>query len=140
MQQSSHASQEITIQPSGGWPVLWLCLGWIVVAIGLSLRLGTHAAQVGSRALVAALIAALILSVFFAVVLLFGLFIVNPNEARALLLFGRYRGSARVAGLFWVNPFTTKRRVSLKAHNFASKTVKVNDAIGNPIEIGAVVV
>lgn len=70
----------------------------------------------------------------------FGFFVVEPNLARVLILFGRYQGTVRADGFHWTNPFMTKKRVSLRAHNLASKTIKVNDSIGNPIEIGAVVV
>ncbi len=70
----------------------------------------------------------------------FGYFIVQPNVARPLILFGRYRGTVRENGFYWTNPFTLKPKVSLKAHNVASEKIKVNDLLGNPIEIGAVVV
>jgi len=69
-----------------------------------------------------------------------GLFMVNPNEARVLQLFGRYVGSAKLQGLRWANPFYTKRKVSLRVRNFESSHLKVNDLDGNPIEIAAVVV
>jgi len=69
-----------------------------------------------------------------------GLFIVHPNEARVLVLFGRYIGSVREAGFWWANPFTTKKHVSLRIRNFNSDRIKVNDLHGNPIEIAAVVV
>jgi len=69
-----------------------------------------------------------------------GLFVVNPNEARVLQLFGRYAGSVRVDGLRWANPFVTKRRVSARVRNFETAHLKVNDLDGNPIEIAAVVV
>jgi len=69
-----------------------------------------------------------------------GLTIVNPNEGRVLLLFGRYDGTLRREGLFWVNPFTVRRRVSLRVRNFESAKLKVNDRDGNPIEIAAIVV
>lgn len=71
---------------------------------------------------------------------LFGYFLVNPNMSRVLVLFGKYRGTVRTDGFFWTNPFTSKLKVSLRAHNLASETIKVNDLVGNPIEIGAVVV
>jgi regulator of protease activity HflC (stomatin/prohibitin superfamily) len=97
-------------------------------------------------------------------VLMWGLMVVNPNEARALVLFGDYRGTVRKEGFHWVNPFHSKRRISLRARTFetgststatekdpntgkivqhASRTrqpIKVNDRDGNPIEIAAVVV
>ncbi|MCY3841878.1 MAG: SPFH domain-containing protein [Gammaproteobacteria bacterium] len=82
-------------------------------------------------------------SVLFFVILvflLFGLFIVNPNEARVLQLFGRYVGTVADQGLRWANPFYTKRRISLRVRNFETDRSKVNDADGNPIEIAAVVV
>ena len=69
-----------------------------------------------------------------------GFFVVEPNMARALVLFGTYKGTVRKDGWHWVNPFTSKKKVSLRAFNMASKTIKVNDQLGNPIEIAAVVV
>jgi hypothetical protein len=74
------------------------------------------------------------------VFLLCGLFVVNPNEGRVLQLFGDYKGTIKVAGLRWANPFLTKRRISLRVRNFESAKLKVNDTDGNPIEIAAVVV
>ena len=69
-----------------------------------------------------------------------GLFMVNPNEARVLQLFGRYVGTVRDQGLRWANPFYSKQRISLRVRNFETDRSKVNDAEGNPIEIAAVVV
>ncbi len=73
-------------------------------------------------------------------VALAGLTIVNPNEGVVVLLFGDYRGTLRDMGLWWVNPVTLRRRVSLRVRNFESSKLKVNDRDGNPIEIAAVVV
>jgi regulator of protease activity HflC (stomatin/prohibitin superfamily) len=75
-----------------------------------------------------------------AIVLAGGLFVVNPNEAKVLQLFGKYVGTARDQGLRFANPFYTKRRASLRVRNFESARLKVNDLDGNPIEIAAVVV
>jgi hypothetical protein len=72
--------------------------------------------------------------------LLIGLFTVSPNEAKVLQLFGNYMGTVREPGLRWVNPFFTKRGMSLRVRNFESERLKVNDLAGNPIEIAAVVV
>ncbi len=69
-----------------------------------------------------------------------GFFTVQPNEARVLVFFGNYFGSVRDPGFWWTNPFTSKRRVSLRVRNFNSDKLKVNDADGNPVEIAAVVV
>ncbi len=76
----------------------------------------------------------------FLLFLMFGLFVVNPNEGRVLQFFGRYVGTAKDQGLRWANPFYTKRRVSLRVRNFETGRSKVNDTEGNPIEIAAVVV
>ena len=64
----------------------------------------------------------------------------QPNEARVLILFGRYVGTVTEAGWWWCNPFTKRPKVSLRVRNFQSERIKVNDASGNPIEIAAVVV
>lgn len=69
-----------------------------------------------------------------------GLFTVQPNEGKVLTLFGRYVGTVRESGLFWANPFYTKKAVSLRTRNFETAKLKVNDNHSNPIEIGAVVV
>jgi regulator of protease activity HflC (stomatin/prohibitin superfamily) len=69
-----------------------------------------------------------------------GFFVVHPNYAQVLQLFGRYMGTAKDAGLWWANPFYTKRRVSLRVRNFETGKLKVNDHGSNPIEIAAVVV
>lgn len=69
-----------------------------------------------------------------------GLTIVNPNESKVLTLFGKYQGSVKQDGFFWVNPFTVKKKVSLKAFNLNGQQLKVNDSVGNPIEIAAVIV
>jgi len=81
-----------------------------------------------------------ILCVLLAILVLRGLVLVNPNHSKVVLLFGRYVGTIRTAGFYWINPFTVRRDVSLRAHNFNSDKLKVNDRTGNPIEIGAVVV
>lgn len=73
-------------------------------------------------------------------ILWFGFFMVHPNEARVMQLFGAYTGTAREAGLRWANPFYTKKRVSVRVRNFESGKLKVNDSRGSPIEIAAVVV
>ena len=79
-------------------------------------------------------------AVLFGVFLMFGLFMVNPNQGKVLQLFGAYRGTAKVQGLRWANPLLMKKGVSLRVRNFESSHLKVNDSDGNPIEIAAVVV
>jgi len=69
-----------------------------------------------------------------------GFFVVQPNEAKTSTFFGRYAGSVRESGFSWTNPLVKRKSVSLRAKNFASQVLKVNDALGNPIEIGAIIV
>jgi regulator of protease activity HflC (stomatin/prohibitin superfamily) len=71
---------------------------------------------------------------------LIGLFIVNPNDSRILVLFGTYKGTVKKNGFFWANPFYSKRKITLRARNLNGEKLKVNDKAGNPIEIAAVVV
>ena len=73
-------------------------------------------------------------------ILLAGLFLVNPNEARVLQLFGKYVGTVKQPGLRYANPFYSKRKISVRVRNFETGKLKVNDKIGTPVEIAAVVV
>jgi hypothetical protein len=82
----------------------------------------------------------LVVAIVVEIICLAGLFVVNPNEAKVLQLFGAYAGTVKSPGLRWANPFYTKRRISLRIRNFESQHLKVNDIEGNPIEIAAVVV
>ena len=81
-----------------------------------------------------------ILMEFLFVLTCFGFFTLQPNEARVLLLFGSYQGTVRESGFHWTNPFNRKLPISLRARNFQSDKLKVNDKRGNPIEIASVVV
>ena len=85
------------------------------------------------------LLGGLLLAVAF-LVLVAGFFVVQPNQASVITLFGRYVGTERRNGFYWTNPFTTRKRLSLRIRNFSSQQLKVNDAGGSPIEIAAVIV
>lgn len=74
------------------------------------------------------------------IVLIRGLILVNPNSSKILLLFGKYIGTVKKNGLFWVNPLYSKRTISLRASNFDSERLKVNDKLGNPIMISTILV
>jgi regulator of protease activity HflC (stomatin/prohibitin superfamily) len=87
-----------------------------------------------------AVIIGVIISIVNFVLILPGLVIVNPNESKVLTLFGSYVGTVKKDGFFWVNPFTVKKKVSLRAFNLNGQQLKVNDNVGNPIEIAAVIV
>jgi regulator of protease activity HflC (stomatin/prohibitin superfamily) len=118
-----------------GFPGLPVVLAGLV-AIGLLIWALVEVGQSRTPAWVVAPIVGLVL----VLLMLCGLFIVNPNQAKVLQLFGRYVGSAREPGLHWANPFYTKRRISARIRNFESNRLKVNDHEGSPIEIAAVVV
>src|ERR1700744_2689187 len=97
------------------------------------------AAGIGTLAVEMIAVGSILLAANFILVLP-GLIIVNPNESKVLTLFGKYIGTVKKDGFFWVNPFTTKKKVSLRAFNLNGQQLKVNDSVGNPIEIAAVIV
>jgi regulator of protease activity HflC (stomatin/prohibitin superfamily) len=72
--------------------------------------------------------------------LMFGFFFVNPNDSVVLVLFGDYKGTVKENGFYWVNPFFSRKKISLRARNFDSEKIKVNDKVGNPIQIGVILV
>ncbi len=121
-------TKENIIQVPGGWGRLFLHLLLLVGGI-VALILAPIPVKIGIAIMMPVLI-----------VMLFGHFTVQPNEAMVLLLFGAYRGTEIRSGFFWANPFLTKTRISKRARNFDGEKLKVNDKRGNPIEISAVVV
>lgn len=82
----------------------------------------------------------ILISFIVFIVIVKGLIIVNPNHSRVLNLFGNYVGTIKANGLFFINPFFTAQKISLRSENLQGQTLKVNDKMGNPIEIGAVIV
>jgi regulator of protease activity HflC (stomatin/prohibitin superfamily) len=115
-----------------GWLALCILIpGFLLCAFGIS--------QVAEPMQVVPFITLLILAGILAVCFR-GLFIVNPNEAKVLQLFGRYSGTVKEAGLKWANPLLLRQPISQRVRNFESSLLKVNDHDGNPIEIAAVVV
>jgi len=78
--------------------------------------------------------------IFLIVLIGIGYAVINPNESVVLTLFGAYKGTIRDNGFFWTNPFFIKKKISLRARNFISETIKVNDKVGNPVMIGMVLV
>lgn len=119
-----------------GWPVLAVSI--LVILLGLvGFVVGV---QRDDGAAGAVLVGLSVLSWLASLVVLVGLTAVAPGEARVLQLLGRYTGTVRTDGLRWVNPITTRRRVSTRVRNHETDVLKVNDADGNPIEIAAVVV
>jgi len=104
-------------------------------------RAGRQAFLTGNEGLATVLfVTALLVFPILWLFLLKGFFMVAPNEAKVLQLFGSYVGTAKLAGLRWANPFFNKTKISLRVRNFESSQLKVNDQDGNPIDIAAVVV
>ncbi|HSE26632.1 MAG TPA: SPFH domain-containing protein [Gemmatimonadales bacterium] len=124
--------REIQRKAAPGLPMLLLLLAGVAIAIWAligQVRAGNDPVAV------ALLVGALVLAF-----LLVGLFVVHPNEGKVLTLFGRYVGTVREPGLWWVNPFIVRKPISLRVRNFETQKLKVNDNHSNPIEIAAVVV
>ena len=124
--------REIERKPMSGYLALVLLFVG-TLAIGTALVLSIEAESV--FAIIASVIALIVIFIGW-----FGIFLVNPNEAKVLQLFGRYVGTVREAGLKYANPFYTKHKVSVRVRNFESQKLKVNDSHSNPVEIAAVVV
>ncbi|MFE5403502.1 SPFH domain-containing protein [Streptomyces sp. NPDC056580] len=117
---------------------LALLLGLLGLAAAAALLAAASAVTAdGARA---ALVVGGVLVLLAAVIAMRGLNTVAPGEARVVQLFGRYRGTIRQDGLRWVNPFTSRTRISTRVRNHETAVLKVNDAYGNPIELAAVVV
>ncbi|MBI4568480.1 MAG: SPFH domain-containing protein [Planctomycetes bacterium] len=117
-----------------GYPVLFLNIVMIIFCTTLLI------VTANTQPVNGWLIGGCVLADLLGILLLIGLFMVNPNEARVLQLFGAYRGTVRIAGLRWASPFYWKGHVSARVRNFESEKLKVNDFHGNPIEIAAVIV
>ena len=122
-------------RPYNGMPGLPMLLVLLLVDAGLVWMLVMNIRSESAPEIVFASV-----MIALATFLTAGLFMVNPNEGKVLQLFGEYKGTAKIQGLRWANPFFTKKKVSLRVRNFESSHLKVNDIDGNPIEIAAVVV
>lgn len=135
-------SPELGFRPTSGWMTLPTFLAIETASIWGFVR-GVIAAKQQSGAVEVTTIATIVAMAIVAVVvfvLLLGHFTLQPNQAAVLLLFGKYKGTARDDGFHWANPFLTKTKVSLRSRNLNTDKLKVNDSRGNPIEIGTVVV
>jgi hypothetical protein len=115
--------------------------GYPMAAVGILLAVGTIVGMLFaiSREEPYFLIPAII-GFILALIALLGLFIVNPNDSRVLVLFGTYKGTVKTNGFFWANPLLSKKKITLRARNLNGEKLKVNDKSGNPIQIAAVVV
>ena len=124
--------RESEYRTSNGLPALLFLLVIMALAVATLIQGGNSQAPV--------LIVGGVLALIIASISLGGLFIVNPGDAKALILFGDYKGTVKKAGFWFANPFLTKKRISLRVRNFETTKLKVNDGRANPIEIAAIVV
>ena len=125
---------EKIIKPVSGFFILLLSLAGIAISIDLIIRKSQQAVAPSPGVWLG--IGLFVVSLF----LLSGLTLINPNHARVCTFFGKYAGTIKKNGLFFVNPFFRKQMISLRANNFESTKLKVNDKMGNPVEIAAVIV
>ncbi|MDA1081152.1 MAG: SPFH domain-containing protein [Gemmatimonadetes bacterium] len=124
--------RESEYRVANGLPALLFLLTIVALAIAGLIKGGNDQAVV--------IVISSVLVLIVASIMLGGLFIVNPGDAKALVLFGDYRGTVKKAGFWFANPFLTKKRISLRVRNFETAKLKVNDGRANPIEIAAIVV
>ena len=134
-------SRETPFQGSAANGFLIILVSIILIAAGITFIVlaESHEAVIGSFLYNLLCIAAVLL-IIIASVLLIGLMILEPNQARAMVFFGKYRGTFTRTGFFWVNPFYSKKKVSLRARNINVDPIKVNDRNGNPILVGLILV
>jgi regulator of protease activity HflC (stomatin/prohibitin superfamily) len=126
-----HAERET--RTASGWPLLLVNLALFALAVWILVHgIAQHLPATFAIWFVVALLAALLMGG--------GFFVVNPNEAAVLLLFGDYRGTEKGNGFHWTNPFIQRVKISLRARTLNGQKIKVNDRLGNPIEIASVVV
>jgi len=168
---ANSASKEREASVLNGWVMLIVNLALLIGAVACAILIIVHTVRTDNPLNLWWLVAAILMEVL-AVILLYGHFTLQPNEARVLILFGAYKGTAGVSGFWWANPFysrirakipvyptavtvqkashggsvtsvvhmTRSTKISLRAQNFNSDKLKVNDKRGNPVEIAAVVV
>ncbi|WAX78197.1 SPFH domain-containing protein [Streptomyces sp. KMM 9044] len=128
--------RETVAHSIGGGLALTLGLAGLLLGIGMTIS-ATAVTAVAGKALLIVFGVLVALAAFLAMC---GLNMVAPGEARVVQLFGRYQGTIRQDGLRWVNPFTSRVKISTRVRNHETAVLKVNDAYGNPIELASVVV
>jgi regulator of protease activity HflC (stomatin/prohibitin superfamily) len=124
--------RENQYRASAGLPALIVLLLIAIAAFAVLVKSAAAQAPIGIG------VSLVVLVIDF--VMMGGLFIVNPGDAKVLVLFGSYKGSVKTPGFWFANPFLTKRKISLRIRNFETQKLKVNDNRGNPVEIATIVV
>jgi regulator of protease activity HflC (stomatin/prohibitin superfamily) len=132
-------TQDRSTSVSSGWAMLPLNLSLLFGGI-VMFFVGVSIASVGHQGFGVFICFGSIIGGIAGIICLGGHFTLQPNEACVISLFGPYQGTVRESGFFWVNPFATRRKISLRSRNFEGTRLKVNDKVGNPIEIAAVTV
>lgn len=117
--------------------VTLLIIPAVVVAL---IALASSGVFVSDDALIGTIVGCAFATLVLEIILLCGFFVLQPNQARVMIFFGKYRGTFRRTGYFWVNPFMTKKKISLRIRNMDIAPIKVNDKVGNPVMIGMVLV
>ncbi len=123
---------EKIIKPTNGYSALFLSIVFLAASVGCMIATGAQQQPL--------LVIPAMISILLCVLIWKGLIIVQPNNARVLNLFGKYVGSVKDNGLFFINPFYTASKLTQRVQNLAIPILKVNDKMGNPVEIGAVIV
>lgn len=116
---------EKIVKPQSGYTML------LVALLFLAGTVGSFVLRIPALGIICGILSALIGP---------GFFTLQPNKAMVLILFGAYQGTVKANGFFWVNPFVTKQKISMRVRNFENKPLKVNDKIGNPVMVGTIVV
>jgi len=132
---AAQGTQEVTYPSVNGYVALVVAVAallWTIVAVVMLATSNTEPTL--------GWVLMRIASILLFVIVVKGLYMLQPNQAALLLLFGAYRGTDFATGLRWVNPFLSRQKVSLRLRNFNSERLKVNDKRGNPIEIAAAIV
>ncbi len=127
--------EEKSYRPISGWLPLFTCLGMLVLAIPMIVLAAIIAPAIGVVGVVFLIVLAAVMFLG-GLTGLFGLMAIAPNEARVLLLFGEYKGTALETGFFWVNPFFSKKKISLRIRNFetgSTSTPEKKDAAGQVV-------
>lgn len=133
-------SREKKINIQSGWGMLIIDLAMYVFTIVLFILTIRTGNLYGASPKLFVMIASLPILFIASIIVSTGFFILQPNEAGVILLFGEYKGTVAKEGFYWANPFFTKKKISLRLRNLNCEKLKVNDKAGNPIEIAAVIV
>lgn len=133
---NARVTNEIIIHPCNGCVLFPINILMIIVAAGCFALGGSF----GSATSFGIFMPTGAILIIISIILFCGYFVNDPNEAYVITFFGKYRGTVKESGFFWINPLTNKKKISLRSNNLNGEVIKVNDKVGNPIMMGCVVV